>query len=117
LNPGDSAVFRGGDSFDGMLYLNSSDTDTNAQGNLIAPIVVGSYGGGAGTRAVIRSPTNKPSLFAQNNGRIELRDLEFVNGGTYSSNSGSGVYFEITQNAVRPRGACSRLPKAQSEDV
>jgi hypothetical protein len=94
LNAGDSVFFHAGDVFPGSMELDSDDTGTNANGELVAPITLTSYGGGPLDRAVIRSAANKEGLLAYNNGGIELRNLEFVNGGSYQSNSASGIQFK-----------------------
>jgi hypothetical protein len=99
LDPGDNVFFHASDVFDGSISLSANDTGTDSLGQLIAPISIGSYGGAAGSRATIRSPTNQPALLAQNDGGIELKDLDFVNGGTYTTNSGSGIQFETTLSA------------------
>jgi hypothetical protein len=47
LDPGDSALFRAGDSFSGRLWLDETDAGTSAAGRLIAPVRIGSYGAAA----------------------------------------------------------------------
>lgn len=100
LDPGDHVYFRAGDTFDGRLTLTSSDSGTNAFGQLIAPVTIQSYGGTNDARAVIRSPATVEAFYAQNAGGIELRNLEFVNGGNYSTNSANGVRFESTSTRL-----------------
>jgi hypothetical protein len=98
LEPGDSALFRAGDTFNGSMLLNSNDTGTDSNGQLIAPIIVSSYGGGPLDRASIRSHPNQEGLFAHNTGGIELRNLEFFNGGTPGGNDRSGIQFLLDEN-------------------
>src|SRR5215203_1772234 len=43
LNAGDNVFFRSGDVFLGSLELDSNDTGTNANGEMIAPITLTSY--------------------------------------------------------------------------
>src|SRR5688572_15533760 len=64
LEPGDSVLFRAGDMFHGSLFLDSDDTGTDSNGQLIAPIIVSSYGGGPFGRASIRSHPTEEALFA-----------------------------------------------------
>src|SRR5688572_21701241 len=97
LEPGDSVFFRAGDVFNGSLVLDATDTGTDPDGQLIAPITIGSYGGAALDRAIIRSQPTSEALLAHNNGGIELRNLEFLNGGNYVSNSNSGIQFRLDQ--------------------
>lgn len=97
LNPGDRAFFRAGDVFHGSMSLDANDTGTDLTGALVEPITIGSYGGAPGSRAVISSAPNSEALLATDSGGIELRDLEFTNGGTYLSNSGSGIQFRVDQ--------------------
>jgi len=99
LDPGESVFFRAGDTFDGRLLLDANDTGTNASGQLISPITIGSYNSSSPSdRAIIRSPANQEAFLASNNGGIELRDLELVNGGAFGSSSTSGVTFSLDQN-------------------
>jgi hypothetical protein len=100
LNPGDSVLFRAGDTFQGSMELDAADSGTNASGQLIAPITITSYGGGALDRAIIRSVSNKEGLISYNNGGISLSNLEFLNGGSYQSNLGSGIEFTTDYGAA-----------------
>lgn len=99
FDPGDRAFFHTGETFNGNLYLDANDSGTNDAGQLIAPIRIGSYNSvGGNDRAIVRSPSNREAFFAYNNGGIELHDLEFVNGGSVTSNPKSGVIFQVDQN-------------------
>jgi hypothetical protein len=100
LNPGDSAFFRSGDIFPGSLVLDSNDTGIDATGNLIAPITISSYGGGPLDRAIIHSDPNAAGLLAVDNGGIDLKNLEFLNGGSYQTNSASGIQFSTDYSAT-----------------
>jgi hypothetical protein len=94
LDPGDSALFRAGDSFSGRMWLDETDAGTSAAGRLIAPVRIGSYGAaGSTTRATIISPHSKEGFVAYNAGGVELRDLEFVSGGFAASSRTNGVQF------------------------
>jgi hypothetical protein len=99
LAPGDSVLFRGGDTFMGSMSLDQNDSGTDTSGNLIAPIRIGSYGSG---RATVRSSSTSAAFTSRNNGGIELRDLEFTNGGSFSSNSASGIQFELDDDFFGP---------------
>ena len=44
LTPGDSALFHAGDTFSGIMWLDSTDGGINAAGNFVAPVTIGSYG-------------------------------------------------------------------------
>lgn len=98
LEPGDNVFFRAGDVFNGILRLDLVDSGTDLSGQLLSPIRISSYGGGAGTRAVFRSPSNAGGLLAMNNGGIELSNLEFFNGGSLASNPQSGIQFTLDQS-------------------
>jgi hypothetical protein len=100
LNPGDSAFFRANDVFHGSMILDANDTGTDAAGHFIAPITIGSYGGILGSRATISSAATSQALLSTNNGGIELRNLEFENGGSYASNPSSGIQFVIDESAA-----------------
>lgn len=99
FEPGDKAFFRAGDTFIGSLTLDKSDSGTNAFGTLIAPISISSYGGGTQDRAIVRSPPTAAALVAHDMGGIELRNLEFSNGGTFASNAASGIQFQLDEAA------------------
>jgi hypothetical protein len=105
LRPGDSALFRAGDSFTGKMWLDANDAGTNALGNLVAPVTIGSYGAvGATTRATIVSPYNNEGFVAYNAGGIALNDLEFVSGGFSNAGRTNGVHFlsdKVMSGAVR----------------
>ena len=79
--------------------LDSNDTGVDNNGQLIAPIVLSSYGGNLIDRASIRSHPTEEALLAYNASGIELRNLEFFNGGTHASNDGSGIQFLSDENA------------------
>jgi hypothetical protein len=98
LEPGDRVFFRAGDTFNGSMLLDSNDTGTDSNGVLIAPITINSYGGGPLGRASIRSHPTEEGLLAHNASGIELRNMEFFNGGTYSSNIASGIQFLLDEN-------------------
>lgn len=96
LDPGDGVFFRGGDTFNGSIFLDANDSGTDASGNLIAPIEISSYGTG---RATIDAGRQR-GLFAENNGGFSVSDLIFQgNGGAPSggNNRGDGLYFLTLQ--------------------
>ena len=49
FEPGDRILLAGGTTFSGKLILGSSDTGTDPLGNLIAPLIVTSFGTGRAT--------------------------------------------------------------------
>lgn len=94
LRPGDSALFKAGDTFNGKIWLDSNDAGTNSQGRLVAPVKIGSYGAtGSVTRATVVAPRNNEGFVAYNAGGIELSDLEFVSGGFDANARTNGVNF------------------------
>ena len=42
LTPGDSPLFHAGDTFPGVMWLDSTDGGINAAGNFVAPVTIGS---------------------------------------------------------------------------
>src|SRR6478735_7363401 len=86
--PGDTVLFQGQQSFNGGIFFAVADSGTNAAGTLIAPITLGSYGGGSAT---ISSGTDF-GFFAQKNGGITLRDLDFRGAGA-ATNANDGIAF------------------------
>ena len=115
LNPGDSALFRAGDQFNGRMSLDATDSGTNAAGALVAPVRIGSYGAvGATTRAQIVSPFNSEGFVAVNAGGIELADLEFVSGGFMANSRTHGVDF-ITD--VVKSGSLTRLQHLRVNNI
>ena len=108
LHPGDSALFRAGDVFSGKMYLDAADSGTNASGQFIAPVKIGSYGAtGTATRAKIVSPVNTEGFVAYNDGGIELSDLEFASGGVTGGQRTNGVQF------ISDKAASASLPAYQ----
>jgi len=91
LNPGDQALFEGGETFSGGLNLYSDG------GSASDPIVIGSYGSG---RATIASGTSV-GLWALGTSGITIENLNFV--GTHGSEtSQDGIRLEnYNTNAVR----------------
>ena len=100
LRPGDSALFEGGATHRGNLYLAPEDSGNDAAGNLIAPITLGSYGTG---RATIDAGDSF-GLFAFNNGGFDVRDLNFrgsgvaANGATTSTGDGLNFFTDLAGN-------------------
>jgi hypothetical protein len=104
LRPGDSALFRAGDTFTGKMWLDANDAGTNGIGSLVAPVTIGSFGAvGATTRAKIVSPYNNEGFVAYNAG-IDLNDLEFVSGG-FSNVRTNGVHFDGPRRCRAPQSS------------
>jgi hypothetical protein len=83
FGPGDSILFRAGDSFAGNLVLDPSNTETGLDG-----IVLTSYGRG---QATIRAG-NGIGVLVRNLGNVTVTDL-IVLGSGRATNTGSGVEF------------------------
>lgn len=86
FQPGDSVLFRGGDTFAGAINLNSGGLPTSL-------ITVGSYGTG---RATISSTGS--GMFVQNHAGIVVQDIDFVGSGALGA-GGAGVYFYTDDGA------------------
>lgn len=115
LQPGDSALFRAGDTFTGKMWLDANDAGTNVLGQLVAPITIGTYGAaGATTRAKIISPYNEEGFVAYNAGGIDLNDLEFVSGGFSNAGRTNGVHFLTDRTAS---GIFSKLQHIRVNNV
>ena len=105
LLPGDNAFFRAGDQFAGRMYLDANDGGLNAQGQLVSPVKISSYGAaGTTTRARIVSPFNSEAFLAFDTGGIELSNLDFVSGGFSDASRKNGVDFlnDQAKTASRP---------------
>ena len=83
FGPGDSILFRGGDTFAGSLVLDPSNAETGRDG-----IVVTSYGSGPAT---IRAGTGT-GVLVRNLGNVTVSDLVVLGSGR-ATNTGSGVEF------------------------
>jgi hypothetical protein len=100
FEPGDRILLAGGVTFTGTLNLGSQDTGTDAQGNLIAPILITSYGTGRATIAA----GNGCAINAYNSGGIEISNLTLVgsgiaaDGSTTSTKSGISFYNDSPGN-------------------
>lgn len=77
---GDSLLFRGGDTFAGMVWVGG------AAGTQAAPITIGSYGTG---RATIAN-NNSTGIYIENTNHIVVQDLTIV--GTAGTSEGINVY-------------------------
>ncbi|WP_035606111.1 right-handed parallel beta-helix repeat-containing protein [Haloferula sp. BvORR071] len=91
FGPGDRIELASGTTFTGILYLGPEDSGTDAQGNLIAPIVLTSA---AGERATILAG-NGSGIVSYNGGGIEISRLNLVGSGVtaegITTNTGSGI--------------------------
>jgi hypothetical protein len=83
LRPGDQVLFRGGDTFQGLLYVQPGAGGTSA-----TPITFSSYGAG---RATINGGAGG-AFFAYNAAGISINNLNFVGSGA-ATNSKDGVAF------------------------
>ena len=93
---GDVVLLKGGATFHGMLYLDSSDGGTAAN-----PLTIGSYDAATGLQLSSAAPAsaratiaagNSDGLFAYNVGGLTLTSLN-VSGSGATSNTGSGLDF------------------------
>jgi hypothetical protein len=89
LEPGDSVLFKGGDTLSGTITIGSDDNGTAA-----SPVVFGSFGSG---HAVIKSTGN--GVDAGNCRYIRVVRLDFV-GPTRLSGGQRGVFFNGVRNSV-----------------
>jgi hypothetical protein len=89
LEPGDSVLFKGGDTLSGTVTIGSDDN-----GSAASPVVIGSFGSG---HAVIKSTSD--GLDASNCSYIRLARLDFA-GPTRLSGGQRGVYFNTVQNSI-----------------
>ena len=93
LEPGDRVFLQGGMTFTGTLKLEWWDTGTDAQGNLIAPILISSFGDGRATIAA----GDGPAILAYNSGGIEISNLNLIGSGVApdgtTSSTASGISF------------------------
>lgn len=78
---GDQILFQGGQTFNGTLYLDASDTGTAAN-----PIIISSYGTG---RATINSGTSNGTWIYNTSG-FKINNINFVGSGP-TTNTGSGI--------------------------
>ncbi|MEK7950638.1 right-handed parallel beta-helix repeat-containing protein [Luteolibacter soli] len=100
FEPGDRILLAGGTTFTGTLNLGSQDTGTDALGNLIAPILITSYGTGRATIAA----GDGVAINGYNIGGIEISNLILTgsgvaaNGTTTSTKSGISFYCDAPAN-------------------
>jgi hypothetical protein len=97
LEPGDRILLAGGTTFTGKLVLGPEDSGTDAQGNLINPVVVTSFGSGRATIA----GGDGGAILAYNCGGIEIGRLTLTgsgvaaDGSTTNTASGITVYADV----------------------
>ena len=85
--PGDNLYFRGGDTFNGSIYLDSSDGNNPA-----AVFTISSYGNG---RATINAG-NSYGIFGYNTSGIRIENLVLTGSGMNSNNQdGLGFYADL----------------------
>lgn len=82
LNPGDTVLFEGGQTFTGNLVVDSNDAGTRD-----APVVLSSYGNG---RAVINGG-NESALLVNTAGNVHISLLDFAGSGRKGGNSKNGI--------------------------
>lgn len=80
FHPGDHVLFRSGDTWQGMFWLQNSGTSGN-------PIIIDSYGSGA--KPIIDGDGYQASILIYNNEHIEIRNLELVNEASHLDQSGN----------------------------
>jgi len=90
LQPGNSVVFAGGQSFSGTLKLKG------ISGSNEKPIVIGSYGNGQATI----NGANANSILADSCSWLQVKNLVLTGNGRLKGNSGSGIEFRSTQNCL-----------------
>jgi hypothetical protein len=82
FEPGDKALFEGGQRFAGNLEIQSED----------GPLAIGSFGNG---KATINAGTGT-AIYAFNAGAILIHNL-IIEGNGAENNSGNGIYFKMNQ--------------------
>jgi hypothetical protein len=82
--PGDSILFEGGQTFNGSIQLDASDSGTAA-----SPVAISSYGTGKAT--IYSADAN--GLYAHNCAGFEITDLIFAGSGNEDANGDSGLLF------------------------
>ncbi len=88
LAPGDRALFQGGATFTGMLYLDAADA-----GDASRPVIIGSYGTGRATLA----STGNSSIFVYDTAGLEVRNLVVKgNSAAYRSKGGISFYNDLS---------------------
>lgn len=91
--PGDRIQLAGGATFTGNLYFGPEDSGTDAQGNLIAPIVVTSVGDEPATILA----GNGTAILSYNAGGIEVSRLKLLGSGVAedgtTTSTGCGITF------------------------
>jgi len=85
LNPGDSVLFSGGESFDGTLLFDSLDSGTKD-----APVAVSSYGNG---RAVVNGG-KADACIATHCSYLCIQQIDFKGDGRKNGNTGSGLVID-----------------------
>src|SRR4051812_42826344 len=90
LKAGDKALFQGGQTFSGGLYIPSKECGTST-----APVTFSTYGSG---RATIKSGTKAGIDIAQGAG-IDISNLNFV-GSTSGSVAGIWIHMDFTNKNV-----------------
>ncbi len=116
LEPGDSVLFRAGDTFTGKMWLDGNDSGIELNGS-VNPIRISSYGAaGNTTRATITSFYNEEAFVSRNAGGIELSNLDFVSGGfaNTADTRRNGVYF-LNDSAASP--SVQRFPHIRVNDI
>ena len=90
FQPGDQILFKGGETFNGNLYLDSNDANNSAN-----PILISSFGSG---KATINAGTDY-GIYAYNTAGIKIDNLIITGSGKHSNtNSGISFYNDLSGN-------------------
>jgi hypothetical protein len=94
FQPGDTILFKAGDSFTGSIYMSPSEPGTAS-----SPITVGSYGSGTATI----NAGSRDGFEAYDTGGFLIQNLKFTGSGS-TKNSSSGVIFynDLAGNVSEP---------------
>ncbi len=84
INPGDSILFEGGQTFNGTLFFQPPRCGTKAN-----PVYIGSYGTG---NATLNAGTSGPGIYIYDCAGFEIANLN-VTGAGIASNNFQGVFF------------------------
>jgi hypothetical protein len=90
LLPGESVLFKGGETFQGNLDISRKSGTANAR------VTIGSYGG---SRAILDAGATGSAIIARNTQYITVRDL-VVRGAGYKVNTANGIFFYTDTSVI-----------------
>lgn len=102
LNPGDSLLFRRGETFSGQLELNACGTSR-------APVVIGAYGSGEKLPLIAGYDTSAYAVHIFNSRYLTLQNLEITNRGSRCKPGRTGLLVECRNFGVSEKITIRRL--------